>query len=113
MKFLALVALVLGGAAPANLKVTYWPHGRSAAAVTWTLGCAPARGTHPARGRACIALRAHPLELAPATKPCTIMAPVGAPEADVIGTLDGKKVDRSYRIGCPGWNDLRVLLTGS
>jgi hypothetical protein len=66
-----------------------------------------------ARGRACLALRAHSLDLGPAQKPCTIMSIVGAPEAEVIGTVDGKKVDRSFRSGCPGWDDLHVVLTGT
>jgi hypothetical protein len=113
VKALVLAALLVGASPPAtSLKVTYWPHGRSAAATTWTLACAPAKGTHPARGRACLALKTHPLDVGPAQKPCTIMAVVGAPEAQIVGTVDGQKVNRSYRDGCPGWSDLHVVLTG-
>jgi hypothetical protein len=109
------VALVFfaGAGSTTSLKVTYWPHGRTAAATVWTLRCAPAAGTHPLRGRSCLQLKANAADLGPATKPCTILARVGAPEARITGTYAGKTVDRSYRIGCPGWTDLRIVLTGS
>jgi len=40
------------------------------------------------------------------------MPTVGSPQARIRGTWAGRLVDRSYRIGCPGWADLRVALTG-
>ena len=79
----------------------------------WTLGCAPATATHPVRGRACLALRANAADLGPATKPCTILARIGAPEAQVTGMWAGERIDRSFRAGCPGWGDLHLVLTGS
>jgi hypothetical protein len=111
VKLLA-VALLIAAPSPA-LKVTYWPHGRGAPAIVWTLGCAPATGTHPVRGRSCLALRANAIDLGAATKPCTILARVGAPEAQITGMWKGKRVDRSFRSGCPGWSDLHLVLTGS
>lgn len=114
MKLLA-VALVLFAASgsKASLKVTYWPHGRTAAGTVWTLRCAPAGGTHPFPGRSCLQLRAHADDLRPATKPCTLLERAGSPEAAIAGTYAGRKVDRSYRVGCPGWNNLKLVLTGS
>jgi hypothetical protein len=112
--FLAVALAVLAGSAPkASLKVTYWPHGRSATPTVWTLKCAPAAGTHPAKGRACTSLAAHSALLGPATKACTILSPRNAPMAEVVGTYAGQKVDRSFRIGCPGWTELKSVLTGA
>jgi hypothetical protein len=113
MRALAVALVFFAGSAPkASLKVTYWPHGRTAAATVWTLGCAPATGTHPFRGRTCLALKAHAVELGPATKACTFLARAGAPEAQITGTWAGKVVDRGYRVGCPGWTELKLVLTG-
>jgi len=113
----ALVALALAGAALAagsksTLRITYWPHGRSQSATIWTLGCGPAAGTHPARIRTCAQLKAHPADLRPATRACTIMPTRTSPQAAIQGTWAGRPVNRSYRIGCPGWSDLRLVLTG-
>jgi hypothetical protein len=33
--------------------------------------------------------------------------------AEVIGTYAGRKIDRTYRAGCPGWTELKLVLTGS
>jgi len=96
----------------ADLKVTYWSHGHGAAATSWTLGCAPAVGTHPLRGRSCLQLKAHAVDLAPATKACNITAVAGSPQAEIVGTYAGRKVDRSYRPGCSGWSNLHLVLTG-
>ena len=95
-----------------SLKITYWPHGRSAAATAWRLKCDPPGGTHPARRLACAALARHPADLRPATRACTLMPTATSPQARITGTWAGRRVDRSYRIGCPGWTDLRVVLTG-
>jgi Subtilisin inhibitor-like len=106
------VAAAPAAAAPATLKVTYWPHGRAAAANVWTLKCDPPRGTHPARRLACSALARHTADLRPATRACTLMPTATSAQARITGTWGGRRVDRSYRIGCPGWTDLRVVLTG-
>lgn len=111
MKLLAVALLIAVTPAPTNLKVTYWPHGRSGPATVWTLGCAPATGTHPLRGRACLTLKANLADLGPATKPCTILSRIGAPVAEISGTWGGRKIDRDYRFGCQGWSDLHLVLT--
>lgn len=111
---LVALALVLfaGGGHRDSLTVKYWAHGQGTPAV-WTLKCAPAAGTHPLKGRACVALKANAALLGPATKACTIMARRGSPTAEIAGTWAGQKVDRSYRVGCPGWDELRVVLAGA
>lgn len=109
----ALVSLAATAGPKASLKVTYWPHGRTAAATVWTLRCAPAAGSHPLRGRSCLELQAHSADLGPATKACNILARVGAPEARITGTWAGKAVDRAYRAGCQGWTELKLVLTGA
>jgi hypothetical protein len=113
------LALVLGLAATAHaatprasLKVTYWPEGLSGTSTTWTLRCGPAAGTHPAPRLACRTLAAHAAELRPATRACTLMPTRTSARALVKGTWAGRRVDRMYRIGCPGWRDLRLVLTG-
>jgi len=101
-----------GASARASLKIKYWPHGSGSPATTWTLKCGPAGGTHPARRAACGALASHPADLGPATRACTILSTPTAARATVSGTWAGRRVDRTYRIGCPGWSDLRIVLTG-
>jgi hypothetical protein len=113
----AVIALALASGAQAvasktALKVTYWPHGRSQPATIWTLRCAPAAGTHPAAIRTCAQLRGHPAALRPAARACTLMPTRTSPQAAIQGTWAGRPVNRSYRIGCPGWSDLRLVLTG-
>jgi hypothetical protein len=118
-RFIAAFTLMLAVIAPAqaatptaSLKVTYWPHGRGAAATSWTLRCGPPAGTHPARRLACGALASHPADLRPATRACTLMPTRTSAQARITGTWAGRRVDRSYRIGCPSWSDLHVALTG-
>jgi len=110
---LALVLAAVAAPPKTSLKITYWPHGRTGPATMWTLGCAPAVGSHPLRGRACLQLKAHTVDLDPATKACNITAIAGSPQALIRGVYNGKAVDRGFRIGCPGWSDLRLVLTGS
>jgi hypothetical protein len=109
---LAAVTSALAATPAASLKVTYWPHGRSAAATNWTLRCGPPAGTHPARRLACAALAKHPADLRPATRACTLMPTRTSAQARITGTWASRLVARSYRIGCPGWADLRIVLTG-
>jgi len=100
-------------AAPkASLKVTYWADGPFGQKTTWTLRCGPAAGTHPAPRLACRTLSLHAAELGPAARACTLMPKVTSPRARIKGTWAGRSVDRTYRIGCPGWRDLRPVLTG-
>jgi hypothetical protein len=95
-----------------SLKVTYWPHGRAGAAVTWTLRCAPLGGSHPRRLSACRALAEHAADLRPTSSACRIFPTLTSPRASLVGTWGSRRVSRAYRIGCPGWDDLHVVLTG-
>ncbi len=114
MRFLAVALVFFAGSAPkASLKVTYWPHGNGATSTVWTLRCGPAAGTHPAKVRSCSTLAANAAALRPATKACTILSRRDAPMAEVVGTYAGQKVTRTYRAGCPGWTELKLVLTGS
>jgi hypothetical protein len=110
---LLTAAATAHGAGPkASLKITYWANGLFAQKTTWTLRCGPASGTHPAPRLACRALAAHATDLAPATRACTLMPKITSARATIKGTWAGRRVDRSFRIGCAGWRDLRVVLTG-
>lgn len=114
MRLLAVALVTLAASTPkASLRVTYWPHGAGAAPVTWTLKCTPLGGTHPLRARSCAILKLNAALLGPATKPCTILSRRDAPTATVTGTYAGRTVLRSYRAGCPGWDELRLVLTGT
>lgn len=107
-----ICAAVALSASSGSLKVTYYAHGIDNGAQVWSLSCAPAVGTHPFAGRSCVQLNYHPADLAPATRACPLMSPVNGPQARITGTWHGSKVDRIYRAGCPGWNDLHLVLTG-
>lgn len=111
-----VVAVVLATAAQAatpqgTLKVSYWAQGLEGPKSVWTLRCGPVGGTHPMRRLACAALRKHPADLRPATRACTLMPTRTSARATITGTWAGRRVNRGYRIGCPGWADLRVVLT--
>jgi hypothetical protein len=41
-----------------------------------------------------------------------ILSTPTAARATISGTWARRRVNRSYRIGCPGWSDLRIVLTG-
>ena len=97
----------------ATLKVTYWPHGLAGTKNVWTLRCGPVGGTHPLRRLACAVLRDHPADLRPATRACTLMPTRTSAQATITGTWAGRHVNRGYHIGCPGWADLRVVLTAT
>jgi Subtilisin inhibitor-like len=116
LTLLALAAALATAAEAATpkavLKVIYWPHGSAGTPITWTLRCGPIGGSHPARRLACGALAKHPGELRPATRACTLMPTATSARAAIKGTWTGTRVNRSYRIGCPGWSDLHLVLTG-
>ena len=110
------LAVVLAAAAQAatpqgTLRVTYWPRGLAGTKSVWTLRCGPVGGTHPLRRLACAVLRKHPADLGPATRACTLMPTRTSALATIAGTWAGRRVNRGYRIGCPGWADLRIVLT--
>jgi hypothetical protein len=103
LAFLSLALLALAGAASSQagstsstaVRITYWQDSaKPAATVTWTLRCAPARGTHPRPARACARLAADGAKLfAPLPKNIVCTEIYGGPQkARVVGTVRGKRV---------------------
>jgi hypothetical protein len=106
---LAAVGCGTGTDAPAaagttELKITYWPQGRTAApAKRWTLRCAPAGGTHPQAAAACRKLAAMQSPFAPIPKDAVCTEQYGGPQvALVTGTFRGHAVwtQLAARNGC-------------
>src|SRR5688572_23132127 len=84
---------------PTSLTVTYWPQGPTkAAAGTWTLRCAPASGTLPRPGRACVKLNALPKPFAPTPKDMACIELYGGPQTAVVrGTFRGERISVTLR----------------
>ena len=108
-----------GGAEPrspaTDLRVVIWPDGRAGDAFRATLVCDPSGGDHPDPAAACRALagRRDALEPVPPDAICTQI--YGGPEeAEVTGTLEGRRVRASFnkRNGCEiaRWQRLAPLL---
>ena len=91
-------------AAASSLKITVWPEGRSAGSPQrYTLRCAPARGTLPKPGNACVKLGRMAKPFAPLPKDIACTEQYGGPgEALVTGTYKGKPVRAAFslRNGC-------------
>jgi hypothetical protein len=88
-----------------SLTVTYWPNGMGAAGKrTWTVACAPARGTLARPAAACRRLKAGGVKLfAPTPKNVACTQIYGGPQvARVVGTVKGQRVSASFsrRDGC-------------
>jgi hypothetical protein len=112
MVALTLLAGTARASSTTTLSVTYWPHGHAGSPVSWTLRCAPPRGTHPLASRSCLEISRHLADLLPATTPCRLLFPRAAPYARVRGTALGRTVDRVLHPGCgTGWRDLVTLVT--
>ena len=107
---LAAVGCGTGASAPAassgatDLKITYWPQGRTAAsAKKWTLRCAPAGGTHPQAASACRKLAAMSSPFAPIPKDAVCTEQYGGPQVALItGTFRGHALwaQLAARNGC-------------
>ena len=84
---------------PTNLTITYWPQGQTKpAAGTWTLRCAPAGGTLPRPGRACVKLAALPKPFAPTPKDMACIELYGGPQTAVVkGTFRGERIHVTLR----------------
>jgi hypothetical protein len=115
---MALAALVLALALPTKLSIAVYPQGIAAGAVKrYTLACAPARGTVPRPGRACLALARLTDSFAPVPPDeiCTQIA-LGPQEAVVSGTVGGKKVYARLRLndGCQidRWRRVASIVPG-
>jgi Subtilisin inhibitor-like len=98
----------------ASLHVTVWPHGTGGAHRTWTLRCAPVRGTLPHRAGACAKLAriARPFAPVPTGVACSDI--YGGPQvARVAGTFRGRGVRATFnrRDGCEiaRWDAVRFL----
>jgi Subtilisin inhibitor-like len=119
-KLLVLAALVVVAPASAaaggtSLHIAVWPQGAEGAPHTWTLRCAPARGTLPHPGRACERLLAADAPFAPTPKGTACTMIYGGPQmARVTGTFRGHKVWTTFRRrnGCETarWNKVAYLL---
>jgi hypothetical protein len=117
-----LVLLVLLGAAPAaaatggtSLQIAVWPQGSEGAPHMWTLHCAPARGTLPHPGTACLRLSklSSPFAPVPPGTACTMI--FGGPQrARVTGTFRGHAVRATFNRsnGCEvvRWHRVAFLL---
>jgi hypothetical protein len=105
-------------AADTELRIRLWPAGRgSATARTWTLECAPARGTLPKRVEACrrLAELSRPFAPVPSDMQCTLI--YGGPaEALVTGRHRGSRVWAllTLRDGCQiaRWRQVGFLTPG-
>jgi hypothetical protein len=107
---LAAVGCGTGASAPAassgatELKITYWPQGRTAAsAKKRTLRCAPAGGTHPQAASACRKLAAMTSPFAPIPKDAVCTEQYGGPQVALItGTFRGHALwtQLAARNGC-------------
>ena len=104
--------------ADTELRIRVWPGGRGEGmSRTWTLACAPARGTLPRRDTACRRLAGVTRPFAPPPKDmqCTLI--YGGPaEALVTGTYRGRKVWAllTLRDGCQisRWRRVAFLTPG-
>src|SRR5688572_31753714 len=92
----SVLAFALSGATVADteLRIRVWPEGQgNGVAQTWTLRCAPARGTLPGRDGACRRLAGMQRPFAPVPKDVQCTEIYGGPaEALVTGTHRGTKV---------------------
>jgi Subtilisin inhibitor-like len=92
-------------ASATSLTVTYWPNGKGANGKrTWTVACAPARGTLARPAFACRKLAAGGAKLFAPSNPYAACTQVygGDQVARVVGTVKGQRVSTalSRRNGC-------------
>ena len=117
---LALVAVATaasaGGTPATRLSIDVWPKGRTVAAGHhhYTLRCAPAAGTVPHPGNACVVLvrRAHPFAVTPRGTVCPMLV-LGPQEAHVVGTVRGVRVNTWLNLvhcGIDRWNRVRAVV---
>jgi hypothetical protein len=115
---LALVAPGAASGGRTGLAIALYPQGVPAGAVErYRLSCAPARGTVPRPGRACLVLArlAAPFAPVPRDEICTQIA-LGPQEAIVTGTVAGRRVYARLRLsdGCQieRWRRLAAVVPG-
>jgi hypothetical protein len=117
MRIAALIALLgivgcgAGGTSPeagsagaTELKITFWAQGRTAVTTgKWTLRCAPAGGTLPQAGAACLKLAGMQNPFAPVPRDAICTDQYGGPQvALVTGTFRGRALwtQLQRRNGC-------------
>jgi hypothetical protein len=111
---LALWALGPGAAAPATSLTITARAGDATPPKTWTLRCAPARGSLPKPGRACARLARLAAPFAPVPRGVMCSQIYGGPQtARVRGVFRGRRVDASFSRtdGCQTarWNRVAFL----
>jgi hypothetical protein len=110
---MSLLAAVL--VATTSLSITVWPNGEgNPGKHTYTLSCAPARGTLPQRASACKKLLVLKRPFAPTPRNVACTAIYGGPqEALVTGKFRGRIVRARFnrKNGCEigRWNRVRFL----
>jgi hypothetical protein len=100
-----------------SLTVTYWPSGKDGGGKrTWTVACAPARGTLPRSAAACRKLADGGAKLfAPTPRSVACTQIYGGPQvARVVGRVKGQPIFAGFhrRDGCgiARWNKLAPWL---
>ena len=111
------VAGARGAAVPTELRMTLWPEGKDGPSRSWTLRCAPARGSLPNARRACARLQLLERPFAPVPRDAVCTMIYGGPaEGLVRGLLRGRRVraEFSLRSGCEisRWKRVGFLFPG-
>ena len=100
--------------APTELRMTLWPEGKAGPARSWTLRCAPPRGSLPNARSACARLERLERPFAPVPRGAVCTMIYGGPaEGLVRGLLRGKRVRAAFSLrgGCEieRWRRVRFL----
>ena len=115
---LALPASSAADSATTKLAITVYPKGTGSTLVRhYSLACAPAAGTVPRPGRACLALArlADPFAPVPRGVLCAQLS-LGPQEADVTGLVRGRRVAAHLSLdnGCQiqRWRRVSLVVPG-
>ncbi|HET7046224.1 MAG TPA: SSI family serine proteinase inhibitor [Gaiellaceae bacterium] len=111
---LAMWAFAPGVVAPSTSLTITARAGDGSPPKTWTLRCAPARGTLPKPGRACVQLARARAPFAPVPRGVMCSQIYGGPQtAHVVGVFRGQRVNAGFsrRDGCQTarWNRVAFL----
>ena len=121
----ALVSTAAAGPEPnppariqAKLTIVVWPNGVDGRRYAYTLRCAPAGGTLPNRGKACLRLAALRNPFAPVPEDAVCTMQYGGPQvATVTGTYAAKRISTRFTRanGCQitRWNRVAFLFPSS
>ena len=118
---LGAIAIAVGPSAAAaahdatgtSLRITYWAdYAAPATRVTWTLRCAPPRGSLPRPGRACLELARGGARLFAPLPPNSVCTEIygGADVAQITGAIGDQTVDttidRTNGCGINDWDEV-------